>query len=284
MSQSQATIYEYPIQDRPMPISPKVMRSIKRIAAARRGQLTRRRYTGAATTSSTRTLTRLVRQHRYANPMQLQLSNARTCSFTRTVNYSIALNESTGFASTSKNLNWGFCLGSVNGWLGGIYSINTPVASTSEFQALFDYYKIGSVRMRMFFTNNTSNVSTANTGLPLFHICNDFDDVAEAMTTNSILERGGVRTVQFDAMNHSGLAHWVKPTATGVVVQVDPSTGSFSSSSSGIPPTQWLDVASSNIIHNGIKIVYNSQGRNNNTDLGSVTFIFEIEYVFKGYR
>lgn len=253
--------------------------------AARRIQTRYRRYrSGAPTTSPGATLGRLVRQHRYANPMQLQLSNARTCSFTRTVNYSIALNESTGFASTSKNLNWGFCLGSVNGWLGGIYSINTPVSSTSEFQALFDYYKIASVRMKIYFTNNTSNVSTANTGLPLLHICNDFDDVSEGMTTNSILERGGVRTSQFDANNTKGITHWVKPVPTSVIVQVNPDTGAFTSSSSGIPQSQWLDCASSNIIHNGVKIVYNSQGRNNNTDLGSVTFIFEIEYVFKGYR
>lgn len=48
--------------------------------------------------------------------------------------------------------------------------------------------------------------------------------------------------------------------------------------------SQWLDVAVSNIIHNGVKLVYNNQGRNNNTDIGSMTFIFEIEYTFKGYR
>ncbi|MCZ0211708.1 hypothetical protein OZK63_40825, partial [Streptomyces sp. UMAF16] len=87
----------------------------------------------------------------------------------------------------------------------------------------------------MFFTNNNSSVNSPATGLPLLHLCNDFDDVAESMTVNSILERAGVRTVQFDATNHQGISHWVKPAAKDVIAQTDPATGVQTTSNAGVP-------------------------------------------------
>lgn len=289
MSQSQPTQELWPesFENRKMPISPKMRRYIKRLAASRRSMLrSRRTATGASTTPARRTLSRAVGQYRYANPMYIQPSNARTATFWRTVSYSISINESLGWgAAGTPSLNFGFSLGNVLGWLGGAFSITLPVTNSGEFQALFDTYKINNVRMKMFFTNNNSSVNSPATGMPLIHIANDFDDAQEAMTINTILERAGVRTVQFDAMNHDGLSHWVKPTPKQVVAQTDPATGVQTNSNSGVPfGSQWIDCAVSNIVHNGIKLVYNNQGRANNTDIGSATFIFEIEYVFKGYR
>lgn len=242
--------------------------------------------TGGTTTSARRTLSTAVSQYRYANPMYIQPSNARTASFWRTVSYSISLNESLGWGALgSPSLNFGFTLGNVLAWLGGAFTFSVPVPNSSEFQALFDTYKISNVRMKMFFTNNNSSVNSPATGLPLLHLCNDFDDVSESMTVNSILERAGVRTVQFDATNHQGISHWVKPAAKDVIAQTDPATGVQTTSNAGIPfGSRWIDCAVSNIVHNGIKIVYNNQGRANNTDIGSVTFIFELEFSFKGYR
>lgn len=270
-----------------MPLSQRVRKAIYRTALLRRrGTSERRRVTGAPTTSATKTLRRAVGQYRYANPMYLQPSNARTMSFWRTVSYSIPINESLGWGSAgTTSLNFGFTLGNVLGWLGGVFSITLPVTNASEFQALFDTYKVSNVRMKMFFTNNNSSVNSPATGMPLIHICNDFDDVAESMSVNTILEKAGVRTLQFDAMNHAGLAHWVKPAAKQVIAQTDPATGVQTTSNAGIPfGSQWIDCAVSNIVHNGVKLVYNNQGRSNNTDIGSMTFIFEIEYTFKGYR
>ncbi len=291
MSQSQATIYEWIptqeiIQNRSMPISPRMRKYIKRLAASRRGMLTRRRgATGSSTTPATRTLSRAVREYRYANPMYIQPSNARTATFWRTTRYNIPLNESLGFKSQGVSLNFGFSLGNIIAFYPTVTVETAPVSNAAEFQALFDTYTIKNVRMKMFFTNNNSSVNSPATGMPLLHICNDFDDIAEAMTANSILEHAGVRTVQFDAMNHQGLAHWVKPAAKQVVAQTDPVTGVQTTSNAGVPyGTYWIDCAVSNIVFNGIKLVYDNQGRNNNTDIGSLTFIFEVEYCFKGYR
>lgn len=295
MSQSQATIYEWipsqeQNQNRSMPISPRMRKYIKRLAASRRGMLTRRRgATGSSTTPATRTLSRAVREYRYANPMYIQPSNARTATFWRTTRYNVQLNELNGFNNGTVNygvsLNFGFSLGNVIAFYPTVTVVTAPVSNAAEFQALFDTYTIKNVRMKMFFSNNNSSVNSPATGLPLMHICNDFDDIAEAMTTSSILERAGVRTVQFDAMNRQGLAHWVKPAAKQVVAQTDPVTGVQTTSNAGVPyGTYWIDCAVSNIVFNGIKLVYDNQGRAANTDIGSLTFIFEVEYCFKGYR
>ena len=190
MSQSYTTVESLSqlSQNRSMPVSPRMRRYIKKLASSRRHMLYSRRATGAATTPARATLSRAVGQYRYANPMYIQPSNARTMSFWRTVSYSITLNESLGWgAAGTPSLNFGFTLGNVLGWLGGGFSITLPITNSSEFQALFDTYKINNVRMKMFFTNNNSSVNSPATGLPLIHICNDFDDAQENMTVATIL-------------------------------------------------------------------------------------------------
>lgn len=268
---------------------PFLRRNIRKYFA--RGTYARRRSlqasrTGASTTSARSTLSRAVSQYRYSNPMYIQPSNARTCTFWRTTRYNVTLNESLGFKGTNgANLNFGFSLGNVIAFYPSVAVEAIPVTNSSEFQALFDTYTIGNVRMRMFFTNNNSSVNSPATGMPLMHVCNDFDDIAESLTTSTILERAGVRTLQFDAMNHKGLAHWVKPAPKEVVSQTDPATGTQTTSNAGVPfGSKWIDTAVSNVVFNGIKIVYDNQGRANNTDIGSLTFMFEVEYVMKGYR
>lgn len=284
---SQSTTQETQSQNRSMPISPKMRSYIRRLAAKRRSQIGYRRgSSGASTTPATRTLSRAVNQYRYSNPMYIQPSNARTASFWRTLSYSIPINEQLGWGALgSPCIGFSFGLRYINIFLGGAFFASLDVSNAAEFQALFDTYKINAVRMKMFFTNNNSSVNSPATGLPLLHIVNDFDDAIENLSVNTILERAGVRTIQYDATNAKGISHWVKPAAKMVVQQTDRTTGVTSVSDAGVPMgATWIDTAVSNVMHNGIKIVYNNQGRNNNTDIGSVTFMFEIEYTFKGYR
>lgn len=231
-------------------------------------------------------LSSVIRSHRAANPYQITPSSGRTVAFWRKTQISIPVNQATGFASTAFNLNWGFSLGRIHGWLGGIFSYSLPVSSAAEFQALFDYYMIRAVKIQVFFTKTNADFSaTVNQAMPIILICNDFDDVAEAMTLNAMNERVGVRHAQFDATNVNGINHYIKPKPTSVMVQTNVDTGVLSSSNSGVVfGTQWLDTAQSNIVHNGVKFYYDNQGRTTSADIGSVTFVFDVEYVFKGYR
>jgi len=121
--------------------------------------------------------------------------------------------------------------------------------------------------------------------MPMLLICNDFDDIEEAMSRNSMNERVGCRHVQFDGSNSNGINHYVKPKPTNTVVQTNVDTGVLSSANAGVVfGTQWLDCAQSNIVHHGVKTYYDNQGRTSSVDLGTITFIFDVEYCFKGYR
>lgn len=198
---------------------------------------------------------------------------------------SILLNQGFGFAANGVSLNWGFALGRIIGYLNGTFAYSLSVPNASEFQALFDYYCIKNVKMQVFFTHNIAGVTSATLALPMLLIANDFDDIAETMTTSSINERVGCRTVQFESTGTKGINHYIKPKPSSVVVQTDVVSGAISTANAGVVfGTQWLDVAQSNIVHNGVKVVYDNQGRTSSTDIGSITFIFDVEYTFKGYR
>lgn len=256
----------------------------KRKLAARSIQTAYRRH--RASRSDQRQLGSVLRSHRAANPYQITPSSGRTVAFWRKTQVSIVINQLNGFANTFPNLNWGFSLGRVFGFLGATLAYSLPVSSAAEFQSLFDYYMIRSVKMQMFFSKTNADFSIGpNQGMPMLLVCNDFDDIQESMSLNSMNERVGVRHVQFDANNTNGINHYIKPKPTSVMVQTNVDTGVTSSSSSGIVfGTQWIDTATSNIVHNGIKIFYDNQGRNSSIDLGSITFVFDVEYVMKGYR
>lgn len=258
----------------------------KRAAAARRIQTGYRRYRSATGNSDQRQLSSVLRSYRKANPYQITPASGRTVTFWRKTELNLSLNQSTGFGVGGLNLNFGFGLGYVFGYLNGAFTYAPSVPSASEFQALFDYYKISAVKLQIFFCKNTSDQSGGSTiGMPILIMANDFDDVAEPMTLATMNQRVGVRHVQFSADNSKGITQYIKPRPSTVVVQTDPATGILSSANAGVPMgSTWLDVAQSNIVHSGIKIFYDNQGLTTATNLGNITFVFDICYEFKGYR
>lgn len=228
----------------------------------------------------------VVRRHRLANPYQITPSAGRTVSFWRKVEINIAINQLTGF-NGSNSLNWGFGLKGCYGYRGGSLFYIPAVPGFSEWQALFDYYKINAVKMTLFFTKTTDPVSSttgASHGMPMLLIANDFDDIAENMTLDLMNQRVGCRHIQFSSDQYNGINHYIKPKPSYTVVQTA-DDGTLTSSNAGIPMgTTWLDCASSNIVHQGVKVYYDNQGLTSNVVLGNITFIFDIEFCFKGYR
>jgi len=257
----------------------------RRSQAARRIQSSYRRYRGAGS-SDQRQLRSVVRSHRKANPYQIVPSSGRTVSFWRKTEMSILINQLNGFGPGGNNLNFGFSLGRVFGFLNGSLTYAPVTSDFSDWQALFDYYRLNAVKMQIYFSKTNNDQSAGATiGMPMLLICNDFDDIGETMTLSTMNQRIGVRHVQFDANNSKGITHYIKPKPTTVVVQTDISTGVQSASNSGVTMgTQWLDTAQNNIVHNGVKVFYNNQGLTTNTNIGNITFVWDVEYVFKGYR
>lgn len=253
--------------------------------AARRIQTSYRRRRQPGNTDQ-RQLAAVVRSYRKANPYQITPSSGRTVTFWRKTQVSVAINQLSGFASTSFNVNWGFTLGRIVGYLGGVFSYSLPVSNAAEFQSLFDYYIIRSVKMQIFYSKTEADFSSgASQAMPLLLLANDFDDIAEPMSLSSMNERVGCRHAQFDGSNTRGINHYIKPKPTSTIVQTNPDTGVISSANAGVVfGTQWIDCAQSNIVHHGIKVYYDNQGRSSNVDLGTISFVFDVEYCFKGYR
>jgi hypothetical protein len=260
----------------------------QRGAAARRIQTGYRRYRRSAGNTDQRQLTSVLRSYRKANPYQITPSAGKTVTFWRKTEINFQLGQTTGFQGGGKNINFGFSLGRVFGWVDGVFTISSVTPNFSEFQALFDYYKINAVKMQVFFTKTTSDLgSTSNSslGMPMLLIANDFDDIQETMTLFSMMERVGCRHVQFDASSQRGICHYVKPKPSNTVVQTDITTGLTSTSPAGVVfGTQWLDCATSNIVHSGIKVYYDNQGLTTATVLGNISFVFDVCFEFKGYR
>jgi len=254
-------------------------------AAARRIQTAYRRYRQPGSTDQ-RQLRSVLRSHRKANPYQITPNSGRTVSFWRKTEMSLILNQLNGFGLGSNSLSFGFALANLYGYLGGLFTYAPPVPNAAEFQALFDYYMISAVKMQIFFSKtNNDQSSGATLGMPLLLIANDFDDIAENMTLGTMNERVGCRHVQFDANMTNGITHYIKPKPTNAIVESSTSTGIRSTSFTGVTfGSQWIDTAASNIVHNGVKIFYNNQGLTTNSNLGNVTFVFDICYVMKGYR
>jgi len=267
-----------------MPSQPRYATKVRK--AITRGKYARvqRLYQGRAATPSSSTLAATKSSFRYSNPMSISLSNVRTMSFTRTVSQSLTLNEASGWGGLgSSSINFGFSLAQVLGFQGGAFTYGITMPNAAEFTALFDYYKIGPVKMTVFFSNNLSSVNSPATGMPILLISNDYDNVDQTENVQTMYERAGTRTIQFTADNHNGINHYCKPCSTGYVLSEDGS-GIVTSNAAAIAPNQWLDCNSPGILHSGIKVFYNNQGRNNDVDIGSVTFVFEVTLQFKGYR
>ena len=257
-------------------------------SAARSARIMQTLYRRSRPSASTdqRQLSSVIRSHRKANPYQITPSSGRTVTFWRKTQISYSLNQLTGFQAAGNNVNFGFSLGRLIGFTNGTFQISQPMPQFSEFQELFDYYKINAVKLQIFFTKNTADLSGGSTqGMPLLLLCNDFDDIAEPMTRESMMQRVGCRHVQFDASNVNGIAHYIKPKPATVLVQTNVADGTLTSSNSGVQfGTQWVDTASSNIVHNGIKVLYDNQGVTTSTVLGNITFVFDVCFEFKGYR
>jgi len=167
------------------------------------------------------------------------------------------------------------------GYVNGIFTYNVPVPNYPEFAALYDYWRIGGVEMKAFYSCNVADSSTPAVAMPLLLIDNDYDDVDNGETVSSMLERSTTRYVQI----FEPIKHRCKPNPVGPLVVTSSGGGVSTPNSAGIySEGQWLNSNSPGIRHNGIKIVWNTQGRTTNVDIGTITFSFKVLYEFKGVR
>lgn len=217
-------------------------------------------------------------------PSAVSVANLRIYKYVRRTQLSIAMNQSTGWGGLSSySLNWSFALDNTQGYINGIFTYNIPVPNYAEFASLYDYWRIGGVEMKIFYSANHASNAVPTLALPLFLIDNDYDDVDNGETVTTMAERQGTRYLQMG--NTRPVKHCVKPAPVGPL-QTTTSGGSIGIvNSAGLTTSgTWLNSGAPGVRHNGIKIVWDSQGRTSNADVGTCTFVFDTMYEFKGYR
>lgn len=136
---------------------------------------------------------------------------------------------------------------------GGAFSFQlAQCANVSEITSLFDNYRIKKVVLRFDYSVNQAPSTVASpsgnqaTAVPIMHICPDFDDNAVPAARTSVLENGYARTVRLDKTFTMSLTPRAQSTVT---------SGSASGLVAGglMPLGQWLDAASTQVPHFGVK-------------------------------
>lgn len=196
--------------------------------------------------------------------------------FRRTLQQLLPINLSTGWSGGGYALLISPALSSCSFYINNTLAYQPVMPAVSDFQNLFDNYRIRKVNIQLFFSNNESNVSSPNTALPVVHIANDYND-ANNFGLTEIQQYPNMATYQL------GLEKPIKWTLYPKV-RLDALTDSGVTSSSAFNTQGWLDTTSSNIMHLGTKMYLNTLGRTGNTDVGTVAVIVTYDMEFKNPR
>lgn len=235
-------------------------------------------------TSQSAALASVRSAYRFGNPKSVSFSNVRQIDFWRTTQINLRMNHLNGFSGNGYYLGFDFSLGNVFGYISTGFQYALPVSGASEFQSLFDYYKIKCVKCTFYFSANSGGTTHPGFPLPHFLICNDYDDAQGPETLNSMQERNGVRRVQLGAEGKP-FVQWVKPCVQTYTTQTDPSSGTQSQINAGIGTnSRWLNLAANAIRHSGVKLFWDIQGRTDAADIGNLCITFEICYTMSGWR
>lgn len=195
----------------------------------------------------------------------------RSCAFVTN------LNESTGFAGLGATIGIEFGLGGANYSINGGAFVASNIPSVTEFQALFDNWRLERVDVTPIFSANYQSNASASATLPVLYQVFDFDSVTGTL---SPFEYPQCRTLQLGAINNATTTFTLwKPTIELV---------SGTTVSGATVDTQrvspWLDTSTIDIAHRGIKFNYQNFGRTTSIDLGTILWQIKLYYTFKHVR
>lgn len=236
--------------------------------------------------SGKRRYTSVVRRRRES--LYLQPTSNTVYRFKRTAALVLGYNNYNGFTSPNGSTVYGNGLGlyftlagfNFNGNVGAGGLTNMP--NISEFQALFDEFRLDEVEIKLVYTNNISNTSAAlgtfqNIALPTLQTYVDIDDANPPSTGGDLLQC----PVKIQQIGTNGpLTFKFSPrTATTLFT-----TSGANSVATG-PKGQWLDTAVTNAQYYGWKTWLEPMGSNIGT-LQQGYFQFYVTYTlaFKGFR
>jgi len=206
----------------------------------------------------------------------------RTSTWQCGYNASLGFTQFTG-APYGSGIGFSFLLASVDvnsSTAGTFTACNTP--NYTEFQAMFDYYRIRGVTIKMIYTNNVANGTSAPGGaasgiaLPTVQCIPDQDDNTAPNADTELLQRPGVKLLTLG-------------TNGPLVLKCKPQPAVELLTGAGVAPvglgsrSMWLDVANAGIPHYGYKM-FLTPWTIPSLQNGFIQFFFTYDLEFKGMR
>lgn len=209
-----------------------------------------------------------------------------TYHFERTVMQRLGMDTRDGFTLSSGLTQLGagmavsFQLGQVKFW--GMSGNNSAVAvpSYTEFSNLFDEWKIDYIKIKMMFTNNFANVTTANpvymsSGLPTIQLAVDTNDDVPPTSSNDLLQYQNLRTRCFDSNGPEYVQF--KPKAV-----VATEAGNVLAAGYGTNYGGWISTNSAGTDWMGLKIFWDLGGTSTANHFGDMVFYITYGLKFRG--
>lgn len=174
----------------------------------------------------------------------------------------------------SNTMQFTYSLEGVNVLMDGVSVFTAPLPSYTEFTNLFDNYRIDRIACWCLPTWDSANVTSAATqsasGLPwLFHAV-DYDDASVTQST-AIMQYGNCKMTQLSGDNSKIMRSWIPRSQTAAQAG--------GANAGGLRPAKlaWVDTASTNVTHYGLKIALDNQAGalTANQVLGSLNFVFK---------
>lgn len=156
--------------------------------------------------------------------------------------------------------------------------------SYSEFVNLFDDYRLASVKVTFFYSNNVFNQggttipTTIGAGLPMILLCFDEDDCNAPTSNTSLDQRPECRTIQLDTNGPKTFT--IRPKAATYVAAGGVST------QGAVPSNRlWMNTATPGVDYFGIKMWFTPWGAAANaTQCGYIQAVFEHTFEFRGVQ
>jgi len=207
----------------------------------------------------------------------------------RTATWQCGYSATNGFTNATGTVVYGTGLGlyfQLSGVLASGNLVNpgllNNIPNYTEFTALFDYYRIRGVHIKLVYTNNVANTSAAvgaaaqAIALPTLQCAQDLDDANAPLTDGELLQRPGVKLLQMGT--NGPLDLYVQPRyADQILTDAATQPAVVGSRAS------WLDSNFPGVQHYGYKMWLTGWPATPLQD-GYFQFFFTYDLEFKGMR
>lgn len=127
----------------------------------------------------------------------------------------------------------------------------SDVANFSQYQILYDAYKINSISMTIEYLNNSVGVGTVGT-MPTLYVYNDQDDAVVPPSVQSIIGKTGFKRFQFGNNSRTKFSYKWRP--TNATLLGGPASTAITA---GIGKSSWLNCANvgADVLHYSLKMI-----------------------------